>query len=44
MKKNRYVINSNPFLFEIDAKYAIDIDNEWEFRLAQAMYKLIKEN
>ena len=44
MKKNRYVINSKPFLFEIDAKYAIDIDNEWEFSLAQAMYKLIKEN
>lgn len=43
MKKNRYVINSNPFLFEVDSKYAIDIDTEWEFKLAQKMYDLIRE-
>lgn len=44
MKKNRYVINSNPYLFEVDSKYAIDIDNEWEFKLAQTMFKLLFES
>lgn len=43
MKKNRYVINSNPFLFEVDSKYAIDIDTEWDFKLAQKMYELIHQ-
>jgi len=39
MKKTKYVINSNPYLFEIDSKFSIDIDNEWEFELAQILYK-----
>ena len=43
MKKNRYVIGSNPYLFEVPPKYCLDIDNQWQFELAQIMYQsLIK--
>ena len=43
MKKTRYVINSNPYLFEIDAKFGLDIDTEWEFELAQILHKTITQ-
>ena len=44
MLKTRYVINSNPFLFEIDSKFGIDIDTQWEYELAQILYKHLFEN
>ncbi len=37
MKKTRYVINTKPFLYEIDSKYGIDIDTKWEFKMAQIL-------
>ena len=39
IKKNRYVIGTNPYLFEVPSKYCLDIDNEWQFELAQIIYK-----
>jgi len=44
MLNTRYVINSKPFLFEIDSKFGIDIDTEWEYELAQILYKYLFEN
>lgn len=43
MKKIRYVINSNPYLFQVDSKFGIDIDTQWQFELAQILYKEIYE-
>ena len=43
MKKTRYVINSNPYLFQVDSKFGIDIDTEWQFELAQILYREIYE-
>ena len=31
-------------LFEIDSKFGIDIDTEWEYELAQILYKYLFEN
>ena len=39
IKKNRYVIGTNPFLFEVPSEYCLDIDNEWQFELAKILYK-----
>ena len=39
IRKTKYVINTKPFLFPIDSKFGIDIDNEWEYELAQIIYK-----
>ena len=44
MKKNRYVINSDPYLFEVDSKFSIDIDTKWQFELAQILYREFFEN
>ena len=39
MKKTRYVINNNPYLFEIEPLQALDIDNIWQFKLAKLLYQ-----
>ena len=39
MKKNRYVIGTNPYLFEVAPELCLDIDNQWQFDLAQMIYK-----
>lgn len=38
MLKNRYVISTRPYMYEVDAYSAIDIDTMYDFRLAQVMY------
>lgn len=35
MLKNRYVISSNPYLFEATAEESVDIDTEFDFKFAQ---------
>lgn len=35
MLKNRYVISSNPYLFEAAAEESVDIDTEFDFKFAQ---------
>ena len=37
MKKNRYVISRNPYLYETSDFEAIDVDTEFDFKLAQMM-------
>lgn len=37
MLKNRYVISTRPYLFEVSAFEAIDLDTEYDFQLAQLM-------
>jgi len=37
MLRNRYVVSSNPYLFEVSDYEAIDIDNEYDFKLAQLL-------
>jgi len=39
MKTNRYVIGTNPYLFEVAPELCLDIDNQWQFDLAQIIYK-----
>ncbi len=39
MLKNRYVIATKPYLFEVSSLESIDIDTELQFRLAQLIYK-----
>lgn len=38
MLKNRYVISSNPFLYEASAEKSVDIDTEFDFKFAQYLY------
>ena len=37
--KNRYVISSNPELFEVSAMESLDIDTEYDFELAKILIK-----
>ncbi len=37
MIKNRYVISKNPFLYEVSPFEAVDIDTEYDFKLAQIL-------
>ena len=39
MKRNRYVIGTNPYLFEVPPEFCLDIDNQWQFNFAQIIYK-----
>ncbi|MDX2128602.1 MAG: hypothetical protein SFU91_06160 [Chloroherpetonaceae bacterium] len=39
MIKNRYVISTKPYLFESSAFEGIDIDTEFDFKLAQLLYQ-----
>lgn len=43
MKKNRYVISTNPYLYETSDFEAIDVDTEFDFKLAQMMLKNLKD-
>lgn len=38
MKKNRYVISTNPILYEVSEYESIDIDTPYDFKIAQLMY------
>jgi len=38
MLKNRYVISTRPYLYEVSPFEAIDIDTEYSFKLAQLMW------
>lgn len=38
MLKNRYVMATNPYLFEVSSYESIDIDTVYDFNLAQIMY------
>lgn len=38
MLRNRYVCSSNPYLFTVSAYEAIDIDDNYDFKLAQLMF------
>ena len=39
MLKNRYVCSTKPYLFKVSDYEAIDIDNIYDFRIAQLMYE-----
>ena len=39
MLKNRYVISSNPYLFEASTEESLDIDTEFDFKFAQYLMK-----
>jgi len=39
MLKNRYVCSTKPYLFNVSDYEAIDIDNIYDFKIAQLMYK-----
>ena len=40
MLKNRYVISSSPYFYEVEALKGLDIDTQDEFDLAQGLYSL----
>jgi CMP-N-acetylneuraminic acid synthetase len=35
----RYVINTKPYLYEVDSISAIDIDWPWQWKLAKTLYE-----
>ena len=39
MKRNRYVISSNPYLFETTPYESIDVDTQYDFDLARLMFQ-----
>ncbi|MCH5283247.1 MAG: hypothetical protein J1E59_06315 [Treponema sp.] len=38
-KKYRFIFGKKPFCFEVDQYHAIDIDTEFDYRMAKAMYE-----
>ena len=44
MLKNRYVISSNPYLFEATAEESVDIDTEFDFKFAQYLIDQRKQD
>lgn len=39
MLRNRYVVSKKPYLYEVSDYESIDIDTEYDFKLAEIMYK-----
>ncbi len=39
MIERRYLYGTNPFLLEVDKSEAIDIDDEYDFKVAEFTYK-----
>jgi CMP-N-acetylneuraminic acid synthetase len=44
LKERHNRIGNRPYLFEIDRKEAIDIDEEIDFLIAELAYKILKQN
>ena len=44
MLKNRYVISSNPYLYEATAEESVDIDTEFDFKFAQYLINQKNQN